>query len=104
MKREKQEKLISYELIDELLKPGRTAGDVNGLLKEITKVVLERVLEGELTEHLGYPKHDAADATIGNSRNGVTRKLEVSSSLIGEITDGVMEQARAWQNLPLEPF
>jgi hypothetical protein len=30
--------------------------------------------------------------------------VEVSSSLISEITDGVIEQARAWQNRPLEPF
>ena len=46
MKREKQEKPISNEVIDELLKKGRTAEDVNGLLKELTKAVLERALQG----------------------------------------------------------
>ena len=35
MKREKQEKAISDELIDELLKQGRRADDVNGLLKQL---------------------------------------------------------------------
>src|ERR1700683_3501797 len=74
MKNQKPEKPISDELIDELLKQGRTADDVNGLLKQITKAVLERALQGELTEHLGYAKHDPAGDNSGNSRNGVTRK------------------------------
>lgn len=42
MKRAKKEKPISDELIDELLKQGRTAEDVNGPLKQLTKAVLER--------------------------------------------------------------
>ena len=42
MKQEKQEKAISNELIDEMLKQGRTAEDVNGLLKQLTKAVLKR--------------------------------------------------------------
>ena len=36
MKQEKQEKAIRNELIDEMLKRGRTAGDVNGILKQLT--------------------------------------------------------------------
>src|ERR1700761_8996013 len=166
MKRQKQEKPFSDELIDELLRQSRTAEDVNGLLKQLTKAVLERALQGEMTERLGYAKHDPAGANSGNSRNGVTRKtlkgdfgeveletprdrngefepqiiqknqtrwtgfddknlsmyargmttreiqghlqemyqVEVSPSLISEVTEGVMEQARAWQNRPLEPF
>ena len=166
MKREKPTKPISDELLDELLKQGRTAEDVNSLLQQITKAVLERALQGELTEHLGYSKHDPAGINTGNSRNGATRKtlqgdfgeieletprdrngefspqlikknqtrwtgfddkilsmyargmttreiqghleemyqVEVSPSLISEVTDGVIEEARAWQNRPLEPF
>jgi putative transposase len=166
MKREKKEKPISDELIDELLKQGRTAEDVNGLLKQLTKAVLERALQGELTAQLGYGKHDPAGNNSGNSRNGATRKtlqgdfgeieletprdrngefqpqlikknqtrwtgfddkilsmyargmttreiqghleemyqVEVSPSLISEVTDAVMEDARAWQNRPLEAF
>ena len=167
MKREKKQAPISDELIDEMLKQGgRTPEDVNGLLKQFTKAVLERALKGEMTEHLGYAKHDPAGNHSGNSRNGVTRKtlkgdfgevevetprdrngefepqilkknqtrwtgfddkilsmyargmttreiqghleemyqVEVSPSLISEVTEGVMEEARAWQNRPLEPF
>ena len=74
MKREKPTKPISDELLDELLKQGRTAEDVNSLLQQITKAVLERALQGELTEHLGYSKHDPAGINSGNSRNGATRK------------------------------
>jgi putative transposase len=46
----------------------------NGLLKRLTKAVLERALQAELTSHLGYEKHDPAGNNSGNSRNGVTRK------------------------------
>ena len=53
MKREKQERVISDELIDGMLKQGRTPEDVNALLKQLTKAVLERALQGEMTEHLG---------------------------------------------------
>jgi len=74
MKKQKQEKPISDELIDGLLNQGRTAEDVNALLKQLTKAVLERALQGEMTEHLGYAKHDPAGDNSGNSRNGVTRK------------------------------
>jgi putative transposase len=166
MKAQKATKPISDELIDELLKNGRTAENVNGLLQQLTKAVLERALQGELSEHLGYAKHDPAGRGSGNSRNGVTRKtlsgdfgeieletprdrngeftpqlvqknqtrwtgfddkilsmyargmstrdiqehlremyqVEVSPSLISEITDAVMEDARAWQSRPLEAF
>ncbi len=40
------------------------------MLGELVKAVLERALEGELTAHLGYDKHDAAGNNSGNSRNG----------------------------------
>lgn len=166
MKREKKPKPISDELVDQWLKEGRTAEDVNGLLKRLTKAVVERAMQAEMTEHLGYQKHDPTGHNSGNSRNGVTRKtvkgdfgelevetprdrngefepriigkrqtrwtgfddkilsmyargmstrdiqahleelyqVEVSPSLISEVTDGVMEDVRAWQNRPLEPF
>ena len=166
MKREKPSKPVSDELIDQWLKEGRKPEDVNGLLKQITKAVLERAMQAEMTEHLGYEKHDPAGHHSGNSRNGLTSKtlkgdfgeidletprdrngefepriikkrqsrwtgfddkilsmyargmstrdiqahleemyqVEVSPSLISEVTDGVMEDARAWQNRPLESF
>lgn len=166
MSRQKREKPVSDELIDELLKQGRKPEDIHALLKQLTKAVVERAMQAEMKEHLGYEKHDPAGANTGNSRNGVTRKtltgefgeveistprdrngeyepqivkknqtrwtgfddkilsmyargmttreiqghleemyqVEVSPSLISEVTEGVMEQARAWQNRPLEAF
>jgi hypothetical protein len=76
MRKQKEAKPISDELIDGLLKQGRKAEDIQGLLKQITKAVLERALQGEMTEHLGYDKHDPAGNHSGNSRNGVTQDVE----------------------------
>jgi len=45
-----------------------------GLLNQLTKRVLEAALEAEMTEHLGYDKHDPAGRGSGNSRNGVRPK------------------------------
>ena len=44
--------------------------DKGGLLQQLTKLVLESSLEGELDAHLGYGKHDPAGRTGGNSDNG----------------------------------
>jgi putative transposase len=68
---------IDTELIDKLLadykNPEQIIGE-NGLLKQLTKAVLERALKAELTEHLGYEKHDRVGQGSGNSRNGKSRK------------------------------
>ena len=68
---------IDPTLVDQLLagykKPEDIAGE-NGLLKQLTKALLERALQAELTEHLGYEKHDPAGYKSGNSRNGKSRK------------------------------
>jgi putative transposase len=159
---------IKKELLDELLKDYQRPEDVigeNGLLKQLTKALLERAMSAELTNHLGYGKSDPAGYNSGNSRNGSTPKtlkgdfgemvietprdrngsfepqivkkhqtrfdgfddkilsmyargmttreiqghltemygVEVSPTLISEVTDGVMEEVKAWQNRPLEP-
>jgi putative transposase len=63
-------------MLDRLLegkRPEEVIG-AGGLLEDLTKRLLERALEGELTEHLGYEKHDAEGRNGGNSRNGRTRK------------------------------
>jgi putative transposase len=166
MAREKAVKRFSDEQLDEWLKGRRTPEDVNALLKQLTKAVVERAMQGEMNAHLGYAKHDAAGANSGNSRNGVTRKtlkgdfgeveietprdrrgefepqmvrknqtrwtgfddkilsmyargmstrdiqghleemyqVEVSPALISEVTESVVEELRAWQNRPLDPF
>lgn len=159
---------INKELIDELLKDYQRPEDVigeNGLLKQLTRALLERAMSAELTNHLGYEKSDPAGYNSGNSRNGSTAKtlkgdfgemvietprdrngsfepqivrkhqtrfegfddkilsmyargmttreiqghlaemygVEVSPTLISDVTDGVMEEVKAWQNRPLEP-
>ena len=65
------------ELLDELLRecnsPEELLGE-NGLLNQLTKALVERALEGELTDHLGYPKHAPTGKSTNNSRNGRTTK------------------------------
>jgi hypothetical protein len=46
----------------------------DGLLKELTKAVIERCLETELDTHLGYPKHTRKGNATGNMRNGHSQK------------------------------
>jgi putative transposase len=137
-----------------------------GLLKELTKALLERAMHAELTHHLGYEKHHPSGRGSGNSRNGTSAKtvkgdfgeavievprdrngsfepkivprherrftgfddkilslyargmttreiqghlreiygVEVSPSLISEVTDAVLEEVNAWQTRPLEPL
>ena len=68
---------IKDELIDELIKGYQSPEEIlgeNGLLKQLTKAVLERCLQGEMTHHLGYGKHDSKGKNSGNSRNGSSRK------------------------------
>ena len=68
---------ITPELLDELLKDYKKPEDLlgqHGLLQQLTKALVERALNGELTHHLGYQKHDPAGDNSGNSRNGSTPK------------------------------
>jgi putative transposase len=63
-------------MLDRLLK-GRKPEEIlgeGGLAQGLTKRLVERVLEGEMTEHLGYEKHAPEGRDRGNSRNGKTRK------------------------------
>lgn len=59
---------IDNELIDNLLKnykkPEDLIGD-NGLLKQLTKQLLERAMAAEMTEHVGYEKHDPGGNNSG---------------------------------------
>jgi putative transposase len=160
---------IDPKLIDKLLaehghRPQDIAGE-KGLLKQLTKALLERAMQAELTDHLGYEKHDPVGYKSGNSRNGKTRKklkgdfgemeletprdrngsfepkivaknqtrwtgfddkilsmyargmttreiqahleeiygVEVSPTLVSQVTEAVQEEVRTWQNRALEP-
>lgn len=64
---------IRNELLDELLKDYRKPEDIlgeSGLLKQLTKAILDRCLQGGMTHHLGYAKHEPKGKNSGNSRNG----------------------------------
>ena len=68
---------ITPELLDELLKDYKSPEDMfgdDGLLQQLTKAVVERALQGEMTHHLGYEKHDSAGKNTDNSRNGKSKK------------------------------
>ena len=69
---------FSPATIDALLKDAKASGTpvdgVNGLLNQLTKAVLERALQTEMTEHLGYESGAPEGQGTGNSRNGKTRK------------------------------
>lgn len=153
--------------MDELLRDYRGPEDITGpggLLKQLTKTLLERAMAAEMTHHLGYEKHDREGRGTGNSRNGTSSKLvkgdfgeveiavprdregefepkilpkherrfsgfddkilsmysrgmstrdiqahlqemyqvDVSPSLISDVTDAVMDDVRAWQIRPLD--
>jgi len=158
---------IDLKLIDKLLADYKKPEDIigeNGLLKQLTKALLERAMQAEMTEHLGYEKHDSAGHNSGNSRNGGTTKtlkgdfgempletprdrngsyepkiigkgqtrftgfddkiismyargmstreiqghleeiykVEVSPTLISNVTEAVMEEVKSWQSRPLD--
>jgi putative transposase len=64
-------------LIDSLLadykKPEDLIGE-HGLLKQLTKALVERALQAEMAEHLGHDKHETVINATGNTRNGKSRK------------------------------
>jgi putative transposase len=158
---------VSDELLDALLSGAKTAEEIagpDGLLGQLTRRLLNRALEAELSEHLGYAAGQAPPGGAGNARNGrpgktiltdqgplrirsprdrkgtfepqVVKKrqtrwvgfddrvislyargltvreiqghlaeiygAEVSPDLISKITDTVLQDAKAWQNRPLE--
>jgi len=158
---------INDKLLDQLIagykKPEDLIGE-NGLLKQLTKRLLERAMQAEMTDHLGYAKNDPVGKNTGNSRNGSYRKklkgefgeldlevprdrnasfdplilpkgetrfkgfddkiismyargmttrdiqghleemygVEVSPTLISQVTEAVSEEVRLWQNRPLD--
>jgi len=160
---------LDRDLIDKLLegyqKPEDLIGE-NGLLKQLTKALVERAMSAELTHQLGYEKNDPNGRATGNSRNGTSKKtikgdfgeveiqvprdregefepkivgkhqrrfdgfdqkilsmyargmttreiqahleeiygVEVSPSLVSQVTDAVLDEVQAWQSRPLDPL
>src|ERR1700756_2469807 len=158
---------VDKELIDKLLAEYKSPEEIvgeNGLLKQLTKALVERASQAELTTHLGYEKHTPAENGQGNTRNGTSSKrlkgefgtveievprdrqasfepklvpkgqtrfagfddkilslyargmttreiqghleemyeVEVSPTLISNVTDAVIEEVKTWQSRPLD--
>jgi putative transposase len=158
---------LPNELVDELLAGASSEEEIvgpGGLLSQLTRRLVERAMEVELTDHLGFDRHQEPPGGTGNTRNGSTRKrlatehgpveiqaprdrdgsfepqivrkrqrrfegfdekilalysrglsvrdvqahlreiygVDVSAGLISQVTDAVMDDARAWQQRPLE--
>src|SRR5213082_1178185 len=69
------------ELVDELLAGAKTEEEIvgpGGLLGQLTKRLVERAMEVELTDHLGYEPHQEPPGGAGNTRNGSTPKTLVT--------------------------
>jgi len=78
--------LLPDELIDELLAGARTQEEIagpGGLLGQLTKRLVERAMEVELTDHLGYEPHQEPAGGAGNTRNGSTPKSLITEQ--GEV-------------------
>jgi len=71
-KHEVPEALLS-SLLAGYQKPEDLIGE-NGLLKQLTKLLVEKALDAELAAHLGHGKHEPVANASGNTRNGKSRK------------------------------
>lgn len=70
-------KAVPKELLDSLLADYRKPEDLigeNGLLKQLTKLLVEKALEAEMADHLGHGKNEPVENLSGNTRNGKSRK------------------------------
>src|SRR5215207_11721928 len=78
------EQQAAAELVRQAREQGLALTGPDGLLKQLTKPVLETALTEEMTEHLGYEKHEPAGAGTGNIRNG-TRSKTVLTEATGHV-------------------
>src|SRR5215471_12697956 len=87
-KKERPEPTAEQKLAEELVARAREQGvsltGPGGLLKQLTKTVLETALNQEMTEHLGHDKHGPAGNEAGNVRNG-TRPKTVLTEASGQV-------------------
>ncbi len=70
-------KAVPKALLDSLLADYRKPEDLigeNGLLKQFTKLPVEKALEAEMADHLGHGKNEPVENLAGNTRNGKSRK------------------------------
>jgi len=69
--------IVPDEILDQLLDGYKNPEDItgpNGIIKQLTKRLIEKVMQQELTHHLGYSKNSKVGDNSGNSRNGYSEK------------------------------
>src|SRR5436190_7814929 len=75
---------VDRQVVAELVKRAQADGlavdGEGGLLAQLTKIVLESSLQGEMDAHLGYAKHDPAGRDGANSRNGTRAKTVLTKA------------------------
>jgi putative transposase len=99
---------ISDDTLDQLIGESKTEQDIfgkGGLIKTLTKRLVERMLESEMEHHLGYGKHSKDGNNSGNSRNGKSSKkvilengkidIEVPRDRNSEFTPKLVEKRKA---------
>ena len=77
------EQLAAEDLVRRAREQGLSLTGPDGLLKQLTKTVLETALDQELTEHLGHEKHGQPDPQTGNVRNGTRPKTVLTEQRPG---------------------
>ncbi|WP_418601430.1 transposase [Mycolicibacterium sp. SCSIO 43805] len=88
---------VARELVRQAREAGVSLTGPGGLLKAMTKTVIETALDEELSEHLGYDRHDPAGYGSGNSRNG-TRAKTVLTDACGRSRSRCRATGRAASN------
>jgi putative transposase len=68
------QKQLAEQLLEQAKEQNIELVGPDGLLGQLTKSVLETALDAEMSEHLGYDRHDPAGRNSGNSRNGTRAK------------------------------
>ncbi len=68
------------QLVGDAQRQGLSVDGEGGLLAELTRLVLESALEGEITDHLGYDRHEKGASTDGNARNGTRSKTVLTKA------------------------
>src|SRR5215475_13140749 len=71
---------VAEELVRRAREQGLSLTGPDGLLKQLTKTVLETALDQEMTEHLGHDKHGPAGNEAGNVRNGTRSKTVLTEA------------------------
>jgi putative transposase len=74
------EEQLAADLVARAREQGVSLTGPDGLLKQLTKTVIETALNQELTEHLGHDKHEPAGNEAGNVRNGIRPKTVLTES------------------------